>query len=498
MDRYFWDVYHDLLRGAQLAQGTLTPQQNADLQAAQAFLYTQTPDGLQTASPAAVLYSQYQNAWFQAAQNYKTQALTAGSSSDPNAKAQWQNTDEPRLRAQVQAAENDWETKGFKAQMEQAKQTELACAALSPQLKWHSWSSQFDPSLDMLTDPNNLSFAITGFSPSDVLDQTNWPTFTIAGSEIPQLISQAPKQLTDLYGTASGTTIQSLSFEYCSVALTRPWFRPEVFTARFWRFSDPSMQLSDGMAPPQGQWPAYITALVFARNIVVVTRTDTGTMQNQPVRTFPIVPLRATVAPAAPIKTAPAPPPPPRLAAQATASPAVMYRLQSSTFQTLPAARAGTIAGTARPAAAGPQFRPTIATAQQPRPMVATREVFMMPPRTGPSPPPQSTPAPSTAPPQQPPASDGRVSILAFICKRLPKCPNPDSALDWGSSAPASTPSGAPAGPAPDAPTAAAAAAPDSAGGSAAAAPADTASASGTSGAATSPAATPTARGTTP
>jgi hypothetical protein len=36
------------------------------------------------------------------------------------------------------------------------------------------------------------------------------------------------------------------------------------------------------------------------------------------------------------------------------------------------------------------------------------------------------------APSPQPSPETTQVSILAFICKRLPKCPNPDPALNWG------------------------------------------------------------------
>ena len=42
--------------------------------------------------------------------------------------------------------------------------------------------------------------------------------------------------------------------------------------------------------------------------------------------------------------------------------------------------------------------------------------------------PPQPEPTP---PPPPPPAPDGSISILAFICKRIKKCPDPDPSLTW-------------------------------------------------------------------
>src|SRR5579859_7235092 len=121
LDHLFWDVYAGLLNNMQLAQGTLTPQQQAELQAAQSFLTVQQ-DGLPVDSPAVLAYKQYQQAWFAATQNYNNQKITATSSSDPNVQAQWQNNGEPFARAQVDTAESDWEVKGFKAQVEQARQ----------------------------------------------------------------------------------------------------------------------------------------------------------------------------------------------------------------------------------------------------------------------------------------------------------------------------------------------------------------------------------------
>src|SRR5262249_55509264 len=149
--------------------------------------------GLQTSSPQAVAYAQYQHAYSQALQNYKNQQLTAQASSDPNIQSQWQSTVEPQLRAATQSAESDWEQKGFKAQIEQALTVEQNCAAGSPQLRWTAWSSLFNPDLDLITlADTGQKFAPLALSPSNLEDQGGWPTFTLAGPEIQKLISQAP------------------------------------------------------------------------------------------------------------------------------------------------------------------------------------------------------------------------------------------------------------------------------------------------------------------
>ncbi|HEX8918554.1 MAG TPA: hypothetical protein VF898_08625 [Chloroflexota bacterium] len=404
-DSFFWDAYHQVLQTAQVAQGAMTQDQNTALQQALAFLYVQGPDGLRTDSAAVVAYKQYRDAWFQATENYKNAQITADSSSDPNVKQQWQSVDEPRLRALVQTADDDWNTKGFKAQVDQARQVEESAAASSPSVTWGAWKSQFDPNLDVQTDPNNEPFGLTGFSPSDVLAHADWPTFNLAGSEIAQLVSSAPAELKGILDPqGSASTVTSLSFEFCSVAVNRPWFHSELFAARFWRLADPSQQLSDGLLPPHGQWPAYITAMVFARNIVVTSSTETGSTQTTPLRTFIPLALHRDMV---------------MREAVTTSSPMRVMARTSASFS-----RAATEARTVQPEmipAARSVTIPSNAVARLNAVTFTRLPIIPVEPGPTPTPPPGNT---------QPPSPD--VSILAFICKRLPKCPDPDPSLNWG------------------------------------------------------------------
>jgi hypothetical protein len=433
LDTLLWDLYKSIFTNAQLAQSGLTAQQTADLQAADAYLYAQASDGTGSPSPQLVAYNQYQQAYLQAQQDYKSQQLTALASTDPNVQSQWQNTTEPQLRAAVQTAETNWEQQGFKAQVEQALTVEQNSAALSPTLLWQTWSGLLNSDLDVLTDPaSNATFAPTALAPSDILAQTSWPTFTLSSPEIAQLVSQAPAELSNVLNTAAGASkIQSLSFEFCSVALVRPWFSPAVFNAHFWRFSDPSMQLSDGGNPPQGQWPAYVTGLVLARNIVEQDVAAAATPpQPQAVHAFPPIALRASfvlpqprprfipVTPVRPIAVNP-------VIAQQNRQLAI-NRLNASSFSAVAMAR------------------PTLQAAPvlRPQPVVArpassfflhnTAAVGIGPGRFtavgAPAPAPAS---PAATPPPPAPTNDPGISILAFICKPLPKCPDPDPTLTW-------------------------------------------------------------------
>lgn len=424
LDDTLWDVYLSVLQNAQLAQGTLSAEQNAQFAQAQSFLQTPGDDGLPPAPSVAVIaYNHYQQAYIRATQQYRAQQLTAQASSDPAVQAQWQNVDEPSLRSQVDAFEADWKKNGFKAQVEQAKQIVQECAAQSPAIQWQSWVSECNPSIDFLTDSQNQTFAPTVFSPYDALSQPDWPSFKMTGAEIQQLATQAPPELTHVLDTITNSTIDSLSFEFCSVALTRYWLHNEVFTSRFWKLSDASAQLSDGGMVPQGRWPAYITELIFVRNITVTSHAAGGGLQTQSLSAFPHVMLRpATVA----TMTAARGPlvPPPRVAARPVPAmapaqpqfartpltpvpsaihPAMMLRLNAGAF-------------TMRTPPAEPTTPATIrVTAVPPSP------ALQVPTTSG------ATPVADLTSPTR-----AKVSILAFVCKRLPKCPNPDPNLQWG------------------------------------------------------------------
>lgn len=426
LSNLLWDVYQGVLNSAQLAHGGLTADQTAALQAAQAVLSTPGPNGVLVDTPALVAYKQYQQAYFAAGQDFNNQQVTASASTDPKVQAAWQNGGQAAAQAAVTAAESDWETKGFKTLVEEAQQTVQSLGSQDPQLKWNSWQALCNPDTDFLTDPStNSTFGPTVFAPFDVINQPSWPNFSIAGADIPNLISQAPPELKNIFGTTSGdSTIDSLSFDYCSVAVSRPWLRPEVFAARFWRFSDPTVQLSDGNDPPNGTWPAYITSVVLARNIVVKTNAAGPATPPAPVHAF--TPLPATVVKPAPVPV-PHPVPvflrPPAVFHGRVFPDAVAAAPASSAMHAISSAPAGRVMTLeprlAEPAIAKPAVVAKPVILDTVLRMRLTAATF---PSTG-----AQTPAP-VIPPQ---TSSTEIFVLAFICTRLPKSPNPDPTLSW-------------------------------------------------------------------
>jgi hypothetical protein len=272
-DEMLWDVCDEALRTAELASATMSAQDQATYDEAIAYLYGPPAAGAATRTdgPALLAYRQTRDAYIKAQEDYKAQQLTALSSDDPAIAAGWL-ADEPRLRSVIAELETAWATTGCREQVEAAQQIELAMGARSPGRLWAEWQTALMKVIDTTTDTNLNDVAQTGITPADVFDGEQWPSFTLSGAEISALVAQAPPDLTTIFGTTTGASasdIESLSFEYRSVGLVRSWFRPAMFQARFWRLGPDGGELSDGAKPPTGRCPAYVVGLVFARHIVV-------------------------------------------------------------------------------------------------------------------------------------------------------------------------------------------------------------------------------------
>ncbi len=417
-EEYLWDVYHEVLTTAQISSGSMSASEKAEYDGAMAFLYVSGPDGLRRPGPALTAYNQHRDAHIKAQEEYKAAQFTAESSDDPAVQTRWRDEDEPRLREEVRRIEEAWLTGGQQARVEAAQQIERSRAALDPSLTWKEWQKSFIADLDMQTDTNNIQYAITGFSPSDLFDIGPWPPFTLTRDEMTRLAPLAPPELLTIFGSSPGNSdIESVSFEFRSVALNRPWLESQVFKTRCWRLGAGAEPLSDGGTPPKGRCPAYISALVFARNVTVQRRQQSG---------------------AEPALTA--------------VKPSMLLRLDEFT-----AARTARFSSQRDRITKRPVHQEAEATRAK-RQLTAVRSRNRL---TGlswttvavdPAPQPETPidptgnfvwvkdrwerPRAKTATETKPDtAAETKLSdeiiILAFICKRLPLCPNPDPALSW-------------------------------------------------------------------
>ena len=409
-DSYLWKAYDQWLTDMVLAKDQMTPDERAQYNQADALLTRKDANGFSVDSPIVVAYKQYRDAWFSATQSYKNEQITANSSSDPAVQLQWKNVDEPRLRALVDQALSDWENKGNKAEVETAQAVKTRLAARSPSSAWEEWRSALIPDIDWLTDPvSNMPYPPTGFSPTDLFAQ-DWPTFHLSSNEIVQLTQSAPDELRIFSDSGGASTITSLSFEFRSAALVRPWLNTTVFSARFWKFREGTPPLSDGAVPPHGSWPAYVSALVFARNIQVTTL---AAPKPQPLGTLPTVdpaifrrqPIRRRVRIDEPLE------PPVR---RGMASGVGMNRFAA------PMAMAHPATSVSATAAVQESVTRLISNTYSSAPTSQPASTSSGASSAGSSSQPTASPA------------DGSVSIVALICRRLPQTPNADPSLNWG------------------------------------------------------------------
>ena len=463
-ERYLWSVYDDVLATGALAESTLTADEQAAYDQANAVLSVAGADGIREDTPEVKAYRQHKDAWFAARQAYNNQKITAELSGDPNAKERWQVVEEPELRERVNTLERAWIDNGFKVKVEQAQRVFRSLGEKSPAVTWSRWNDAFDLDFDARVDTNELQFVPTGFAPSDIAD-VGWQKFTLTDSEAEALIAEAPEDIRRrLAADAVNLEIESLSFEYTSVSLTRPWFASDVFTARFWKFRDPAKVLSDGNSPPSGACPAYVAALVLMRSIQVKLKASStanaavmARINARPIALGPMAltapprvadvgargelravsarvasppPMARVVAPPRPltgVAAARVGPPPPAAAIMRGPGMRVAPPIVARMGVPPPAARM-----VAPPPPAAPPRAAMVSNATLVRMRAANFQRMPMRPGVVVIPPPPPAPGVPAAPvPRETSTDASDVYIMAFICKRLPRCPNPDDTLRW-------------------------------------------------------------------
>lgn len=465
---FLWDVYEQVLKEANFAESTRTPEEEAAYLKARSFLRVTDENGMFVSDSEPVrAYKQYKDAFLVAEQKYIADKFTGENASDPAERQRWREVDEPAQRANLEALKTEWITSGFKNEVEMAQAKFASLGARSPMLTWAEWNSRFNKDIDTLTGAANASSVFPSFfSPSNAIDDDAWQSFKLSAEEVKVLLNEAPPELRERFNAdnaAAGN--KSLTFEFSSAAIQRPWLASDVFKARFWRFSDAGRVLSDGGKPPKGACSAYVTAIVFARRV----REEVKPVE--PVR--PTIPpvgiprpggimgrigmLRPDLVARPGIVARPAVTPQPGTQGQGQ-TPATPFggfqfaagvrdqeRLKRrmadgsltarSATNTRSATMLGRMAGNAALGRLGivrDHRRPAINPADSARRLSIVRDhrTFnrLERPRIRIPQPTQPTP---TTPTPTPPVQDDSIYILAFICKSLPKCPDPDPTLQW-------------------------------------------------------------------
>lgn len=269
---HLWDVYGSILGEAQLATVSLTPAEQTRYEAARDLL------GEPDESAVLTRYKQLRDAWLTARQEYRNRDGEAALAEDPAAKAQWADIDGPQLRAEIDRLMEQWTGEGQRAAVEDAQRIRAAYAERSPINAWKLLRERFDPSMPeifLAHDPAGNTFVPTTYRPSDAATVA-WPSISLTAADLERLAAQAPPALKERIGGGAETSVTAVGFEYTSVAVNRPWFAPEVFASRAWRFADDATTICDGADPPTGRCPAYVVGLILIRDLRITRKIETG------------------------------------------------------------------------------------------------------------------------------------------------------------------------------------------------------------------------------
>lgn len=282
--RILWNEYETILTQARVAASVRTASETAELQQARDFLFRkqQITDPLGNSREELVdsfelaAYKQYQTAYLSVLEQYNMFKLTAQNSTDPAVQADWQ-AKEPVYKAAVSSAYTDWIAKGYKAEVEEAFADIDRISKRNPQLIWAEWNEELDQS--KRSDLTGQNFYDTNFYPDNFYQPNSrsaWTKLTLDASEIAALSAKASTSTRNLANSAIAPETQAidlevirLSVELIQIPIIRSWFNPSVFQSGFWQWADGRQALSDGQDPPKGSLPAYTTSVIFARNLEV-------------------------------------------------------------------------------------------------------------------------------------------------------------------------------------------------------------------------------------
>jgi hypothetical protein len=289
LGRMLWNETKDVLINAEFATSTLSPSEEKQLAEAIDFLTNERAEdeGLSIPVPSAQYeaYKTYKDLYYTAEKTYQNEKLTIESAAGEEGqrlKKIWESGREQELHQFKEEAMNDWISLGFKNQIETCQRIQNTLELKrSPILYRQNYLDEIDIAEVADIDAQGIVFCVTFFNPYNAFDRfLSWNRITLIKEEIENLIRQAPVELKGMFNAVnSSEDIESLSLEYRFVDIVRPWYRPEFFHNGYWKMSH-DIVVCDGALPRQGKIPAYITGLLAVRNITTTKKRTTSGKEN--------------------------------------------------------------------------------------------------------------------------------------------------------------------------------------------------------------------------
>jgi len=282
-------LYEQVLSGKELPLIELTPSQKQQLQNALDTVVTANGDP----TPAMKNYRRYQLKY--------NDALTAYQEAQANSQNEGKPLP-PSIQQKLQAAQQAWDTLGYRAKVNTAIATINNLQDLDPNSWWTELKSRFTKGSSQsssgapfgvtMTSPDYKTFfedegwTQISFNQQDVQNQvTSKSTQTGGGVSVGwglwRASAEASYKKDQGYSLASSTDI-SISLEVRRVEVTRPWMDGSVFRSRAWRWGQGSVNelISNGAdaslgETPSGVMPLLPTTLILARNLTMTASMTT-------------------------------------------------------------------------------------------------------------------------------------------------------------------------------------------------------------------------------
>jgi hypothetical protein len=273
-----------------------------------------------------------------------------------------------------------------------------------------------------------LAYTPPFFSPFDAFDPSvSWAKVHLTREEIQTLVHNAPAELKTMFHAGQGDDgIEAISLEYSNVVVMRPWHRPELYESRYWKVPDNTI-ISDGNVPRRGQIPAYITSMIVVRNVTVTRKKAAA---SKPVD-IPIlrVPIRVPIKDVAMLVAAPAPPIAAPVTASMVAAPTTLRVATPTTTRMGAPATAVGVEPAIQPVAM-PSTNLRYVDAKYAGTTIKTPDLTIPVKADDAA---GTTPSPSQTELVTETFQSEGIVVLAYVCKRVPRSPNPDESLGWSS-----------------------------------------------------------------
>ncbi|WP_292352862.1 hypothetical protein [Methanomethylovorans sp. PtaU1.Bin093] len=460
--RLLWDELIDVLKNSIFAVSGLSEAENLSLDQAIDFLtdIKVEADGTEIPvnSTAVTKYYEYKTVYENAMNTYLNEKITVENSTGPegdNLKQQWAAYREKELLDIKNRAEADWKNLGFKLEVEN-NQSIKNTLELKKYLDIYRQVYLNEINISEIPDLHGIGigFCTTFFSPIDAFD-TNlpWTKLTLTKEEIASLIQSVSVELKGLFTSMQASDdIESCSLEYNNVVVIRPWYKPEFFASRYWKLSE-DMVVSDGNVPRKGKIPAYITSMIVVRNIKITRKKKAGSeplvlpiISITPIQTLKMSRTPVTIKSRLASEAIPA-------RAEVEIRPKAVSRFSVAeaaprSFRTMAATTSVRgkpvsfssfkssllISRFKQPVAQPVDSQTTLDIKLNEKKSYVSEKYIGMTIKT-----PFSPALPTSVEPSGPYANDlitetynmDGVAVLAFVCKRVPKSPDPDNTLTW-------------------------------------------------------------------